>query len=131
MFMFPMFFLALDVGGHFMAPLTPLILNYQDLTMFDPWIAENYLLALSESERKDDLLQLLESIDIRKISSLDHLATIFKSLGRLLLESYVEKYLLALKTSGMFSVLIFYELYFLISCCRNFNGNIIYKDLMI
>lgn len=60
---------------------------------------ENYLLALCENDRKTDLLQLLETIDIRKISSLDHLASIFKSLGRLLLESDAEKYILAFKTS--------------------------------
>lgn len=60
---------------------------------------ENYLLALCESDRKTDILQLLETIDIRKISLLDHLASIFKSLGRLLLESDAEKYILAFKTS--------------------------------
>ncbi|KAH9803364.1 pentatricopeptide repeat-containing protein [Citrus sinensis] len=60
---------------------------------------ENYLLALCESDRKIDILQLLETIDIRKISLLDHLASIFKSLGRLLLESDAEKYILAFKTS--------------------------------
>lgn len=60
---------------------------------------ENYLLALCESDRKIDILQLLETIDIRKISLLDHLASIFKSLGRLLLESDAKKYILAFKTS--------------------------------
>ncbi|KAK9209571.1 hypothetical protein WN944_001938 [Citrus x changshan-huyou] len=60
---------------------------------------ENYLLALCESDRKIDILQLLETIDIRKIPLLDHLASIFKSLGRLLLESDAEKYILAFKTS--------------------------------
>lgn len=101
-FMFLIFFLAIE--NYLTAELTLLILHDQDLTRFYPWIAENFLLALCESDRKTELLQLLETIDIRKISSLNHLASIFKSLGRLLLESDAEKYILAFKTSGIFFV---------------------------
>ncbi|KAL7186458.1 hypothetical protein ACSBR2_028244 [Camellia fascicularis] len=58
----------------------------------------NYLLALCESDWKEELLQLLEIILITKFSSLDHLTNTFKALGRLLLESFVEKFILALKS---------------------------------
>lgn len=128
MFMFLIFLLAIE--SHLIAELTLLILHDQGLTRFNPWIAENYLLALCESDRKTDILQLLETIDIRKISLLDHLASIFKSLGRLLLESDAEKYILAFKTSGIFFV-TFCWLYFYLSCCRNSIGNITYKGLIV
>ncbi|KAA8526940.1 hypothetical protein F0562_008831 [Nyssa sinensis] len=59
---------------------------------------ENYLLALCESDRKKELLQLLDIIDITTFSSPDHVANIFKSLGRHLLESFVEKFISAFKT---------------------------------
>ncbi|XP_031280826.1 pentatricopeptide repeat-containing protein At4g04790, mitochondrial-like [Pistacia vera] len=62
-------------------------------------IVENYLLALCESKRNSEFLQLLETVDITKVSSLDHVMSIFKFLGRLVLESFAEKYLLALKIS--------------------------------
>ncbi|XP_011048290.1 PREDICTED: pentatricopeptide repeat-containing protein At4g04790, mitochondrial-like [Populus euphratica] len=61
-------------------------------------LRENYLLALCESDQKNYLLQLLETMDITKFSSLDHLASIFKSLGRLSLESFAKKFLLVLKS---------------------------------
>ncbi|GLU23565.1 hypothetical protein SLE2022_395590 [Rubroshorea leprosula] len=60
-------------------------------------LKENYLLALCESQRTDDYLRVLEVIDITKISD-KHAATVFKSLGRLSLESFTEKFLLAFKT---------------------------------
>ncbi|XP_011030879.1 PREDICTED: pentatricopeptide repeat-containing protein At4g21880, mitochondrial-like isoform X7 [Populus euphratica] len=41
--------------------------------------------------------ELLETVDITKLSSLDNAVSVFKSLGRLSLESYVEKFLLVLK----------------------------------
>lgn len=63
-------------------------------------LAESYLLAFCDSDRKEELLQLLEVLDIRKISSLDHVATMFKSLGRLQLQKFAEKFILELKTSG-------------------------------
>ncbi|XP_021287856.1 pentatricopeptide repeat-containing protein At4g21880, mitochondrial-like isoform X3 [Herrania umbratica] len=59
---------------------------------------ENYLLALCQSGRKEDLTQLLEIIDIKRISSVDKVVHIFKSLGRLSLESFAEKFLLAFKS---------------------------------
>ncbi|KAJ7948482.1 Pentatricopeptide repeat-containing protein [Quillaja saponaria] len=61
-------------------------------------LGESYLLALCESNRKKELIQLLEIIDITKLSSTEYVTNIFKSLGRLLLESYAEKLLFAFKT---------------------------------
>ncbi|XP_021834329.1 pentatricopeptide repeat-containing protein At4g04790, mitochondrial-like isoform X3 [Prunus avium] len=60
-------------------------------------LQENYLLALCESDRKEEILQLLEIMDITQFSSLDCVASIFRCLGRLLLESYAEKLLLSFK----------------------------------
>ncbi|XP_050218346.1 pentatricopeptide repeat-containing protein At4g04790, mitochondrial-like isoform X2 [Mercurialis annua] len=60
-------------------------------------LRENYLLALCERDRKNELLQLLEVIDITQVSSLDHMVNIFNSLGRLSLESLAKKFLLAFK----------------------------------
>ncbi|XP_031283036.1 pentatricopeptide repeat-containing protein At4g04790, mitochondrial-like, partial [Pistacia vera] len=62
-------------------------------------LLENYLLALCESKRNSEFLQLLETVDITKVSSVDHVMSIFKFLGRLVLESVAEKCLLALKIS--------------------------------
>ncbi|CAN0899912.1 Pentatricopeptide repeat-containing protein At4g04790, mitochondrial [Linum grandiflorum] len=61
-------------------------------------IHENYLLALCESNRKNDILPLLDVIDIAKIQSMEHMASIFGAFGRLSLESLAMKFLLALKT---------------------------------
>ncbi|KAJ0102362.1 hypothetical protein Patl1_04320 [Pistacia atlantica] len=69
------------------------------LGIFNPCITENYLLALCESKRNSEFLQLLETVDITKVSSVDHAMSIFKFLGRLVLESVAEKCLLALKIS--------------------------------
>lgn len=60
-------------------------------------LGESYLLAFCESDWKEGLLQLLEIIDITKLSSTESIAGIFKSLGRLCLESYAERFLLAFK----------------------------------
>ncbi|XVF70531.1 hypothetical protein PTKIN_Ptkin11bG0169000 [Pterospermum kingtungense] len=60
-------------------------------------LKESYLLALCESDRKKDMMQLLEIIDITRISSVNLVSNIFQSLGRLSLESFVEKFLLAFK----------------------------------
>ncbi|XP_022733606.1 pentatricopeptide repeat-containing protein At4g04790, mitochondrial-like isoform X2 [Durio zibethinus] len=62
-------------------------------------LKENYLLALCESGRKEDLMQLLEIIDLTRISSVDQVANVFQSLGKLSLESFAEKFLLAFKNS--------------------------------
>ncbi|EEF39536.1 pentatricopeptide repeat-containing protein At4g04790, mitochondrial isoform X2 [Ricinus communis] len=60
-------------------------------------LLENYLLALCERDRKNELLQLLEIVDITKVSSLEHMVSIFNSLGRLLLESLAKKFLSTFK----------------------------------
>ncbi|KAJ0106173.1 hypothetical protein Patl1_19502 [Pistacia atlantica] len=60
---------------------------------------ENYLLALCESKRKREFVQLLETVDITKVSSLDHVMSIFKFLGKLVLEYFAEKYLVELTIS--------------------------------
>ncbi|XP_020103788.1 pentatricopeptide repeat-containing protein At4g04790, mitochondrial-like isoform X2 [Ananas comosus] len=74
-------------------------------------LAESYLLAFCESDRKTELLQFLEVLGIKKISSLKYVKSIFKSLGRLKLESFAERSLLELKVIGTedenISVLIF------------------------
>ncbi|KAJ4966309.1 hypothetical protein NE237_018158 [Protea cynaroides] len=61
-------------------------------------LAENYLLALCENDRLKEVMQLSEVMDITKVSSLHCAASIFKSLGRLLLENLAEKFILAFKT---------------------------------
>ncbi|KAM7266762.1 hypothetical protein ACFE04_008928 [Oxalis oulophora] len=61
-------------------------------------LLENYLLAFCESYRKAELVQLLNAVDITRVSS-SCSASIFKALGRLSLDSFVEKFLFALKTS--------------------------------
>ncbi|XXG82968.1 hypothetical protein AAC387_Pa10g0838 [Persea americana] len=60
-------------------------------------LAENYLLALCKHDMQKEILQLLELVDVTKISSMKFLTDIFKSLGRLALESYVEKFILAFR----------------------------------
>lgn len=72
----------------------------------EPVFVENYLLALCECEQKEELLQMLKIIDITKLSSTVLAANIFKCLGRLLLHSFAEKLLVALKTSGMLTITI-------------------------
>ncbi|CAN1761437.1 Pentatricopeptide repeat-containing protein At4g04790, mitochondrial, partial [Linum perenne] len=68
-------------------------------------IHENYLLALCESNRKNDLLPLLDVIDVTKVQSMEHLASIFNAFGRLSLESFATKFLLAFKSCGRLSYL--------------------------
>ncbi|KAJ0106175.1 hypothetical protein Patl1_19500 [Pistacia atlantica] len=70
-------------------------------------IGKNYLLALCESKRKREFVQLLETVDITKVSSLDHVMSIFKFLGRLVLAYFAEKYLVELTISGMYMVFSF------------------------
>ncbi|KAI4366131.1 hypothetical protein MLD38_022049 [Melastoma candidum] len=59
----------------------------------------NCILALCESDRKE-LLQLLESVDMTKIQSVECVKRVFGSLGRLQMDSLAEKFLLELYTSG-------------------------------
>ncbi|KAM1582839.1 hypothetical protein ACFX10_030524 [Malus domestica] len=60
-------------------------------------LQENYLLALCERDRTTEILQLLERMDITKISSLPFVDSIFRCLGRQLLDSFAEKFLLEFK----------------------------------
>ncbi|WCJ37205.1 Pentatricopeptide repeat (PPR) superfamily protein [Euphorbia peplus] len=60
-------------------------------------LQEYYFLALCERDRQLEMLELSEIVDITRFSSFEHVVTIFKSLGRLLLESLATKFLLALK----------------------------------
>ncbi|CAM8970383.1 unnamed protein product [Rhodiola kirilowii] len=61
-------------------------------------IEEYYLAALVDRDRKEALIALLEVKDITKVQSVN-LTKIFKSLGRLSLESLAEKLVVACKTS--------------------------------
>ncbi|ESW21695.1 hypothetical protein PHAVU_005G091800 [Phaseolus vulgaris] len=60
---------------------------------------ENYLLALCESERTEEILKLLEIIDIKNLSSVESVAVVFQALGRLILEPLAEKFLFYFKNS--------------------------------
>lgn len=60
-------------------------------------LRESYLLALCESDRKTQIVDVLKHIDITKLSSAESIANIFQSLGRLLLESLAENLLLDLR----------------------------------
>ncbi|XP_068499880.1 pentatricopeptide repeat-containing protein At4g04790, mitochondrial-like isoform X1 [Phaseolus vulgaris] len=62
-------------------------------------IRENYLLALCESERTEEILKLLEIIDIKNLSSVESVAVVFQALGRLILEPLAEKFLFYFKNS--------------------------------
>ncbi|KAL8146938.1 pentatricopeptide repeat-containing protein At4g04790, mitochondrial-like [Apium graveolens] len=64
-------------------------------------LQENYLLALSESDRKDEVMLLLNSIDITNVSSVNHVTNIFRTLGRHTLESVAKSFLQALKVDDV------------------------------
>jgi hypothetical protein len=57
-------------------------------------VAESYFLALCESDRKEQISDAFENIDIPDTVSLIFIPNIFKSLGRLQLKSKAEKLLL-------------------------------------
>ncbi|XP_047340801.1 pentatricopeptide repeat-containing protein At4g04790, mitochondrial-like [Impatiens glandulifera] len=82
-------------------------------------LKENYLLALCESNRKDDILQLLEIVDISRFSSTENIEKVFNSLGRLLLEPFAEKVILALKSHGTESGKITNMIYHYSICMPN------------
>lgn len=65
-----------------------------DMSIFQ----ESYLVALCEGNRQKEVLLLLETIDITKVSSPNRVASIFKSLGKLSLESFAKKFIVQLKT---------------------------------
>ncbi|XP_019196928.1 PREDICTED: pentatricopeptide repeat-containing protein At4g04790, mitochondrial-like isoform X2 [Ipomoea nil] len=62
---------------------------------------EKYLLAMSSGDCKEQFLQLLNTLDITKVTSMKSLTCIFKSLGKLMLENIAEKCFLDLKTSDV------------------------------
>ncbi|XP_061370061.1 pentatricopeptide repeat-containing protein At4g21880, mitochondrial-like, partial [Gastrolobium bilobum] len=64
-------------------------------------LRESYLLALCESDRKAQILDVLKNIDITKLSSAESIANIFQSLGQLMLESVAETLLLDLRASDL------------------------------
>ncbi|XP_078437473.1 pentatricopeptide repeat-containing protein At4g04790, mitochondrial-like [Wolffia australiana] len=53
----------------------------------DMRIAENYLLAFCVGDRKEEMLQLLNFLDVRHVSSMEYLSVIFQTLGKLSLEN--------------------------------------------
>ncbi|GAU46174.1 hypothetical protein TSUD_93610 [Trifolium subterraneum] len=59
-------------------------------------LRENYLLALCESDRNTQILDVLKNVDITKLTSAQSISNIFQSLGRLQLESDAENLLLDL-----------------------------------
>lgn len=81
---------------------------YYSTSPASTYVAENYLLALCESDQKKELLQLLEIVDIMKLSSTNSVANIFRSLGRLSLESSAENFLMAFKNCSMFIKYCYY-----------------------
>ncbi|KAL1567046.1 pentatricopeptide repeat-containing protein, mitochondrial-like isoform X1 [Salvia divinorum] len=62
---------------------------------------EGLLLALYESERKEEFLMLLETLDISKVTSVAVSECIFRGLGKFLLEPFAERFLLVLKGSDI------------------------------
>lgn len=58
------------------------------------------MVALCEKDRKEDLQQLLEIVDITKVSSPEVLKSVFEYLGNSLLEAVAMKLLLELRDSG-------------------------------
>ncbi|XP_028237932.1 pentatricopeptide repeat-containing protein At4g04790, mitochondrial-like isoform X2 [Glycine soja] len=60
-------------------------------------LRESYLMALCESDRKMQILDVVKNIDVTKLSSAKSIADIFQSLGRLHLESIADDLLLDLR----------------------------------
>ncbi|CAN6458007.1 unnamed protein product [Victoria cruziana] len=63
-------------------------------------IAENYLWALCMTDRKNEILKLLEVVDIGTVSSLEFLTSIFECFGRLSLVNVAKECVLSFKESG-------------------------------
>jgi len=68
-------------------------------------VAVSYLMALCESDRKMQLLDVVKNIDIIKLLSVESIENIFQSLRRLQLESVAEDILLDLRARGMIMIL--------------------------
>lgn len=58
--------------------------------------------ALSENDRAEEILKLLEVVDITRISSKTLIISLFESLGRSSIESDAVGFLLKLRSSGEF-----------------------------
>lgn len=71
-------------------------------------VAESYLMALCESDRKMQILDVVKNIDVTKLSSAKSIADIFQSLGRFQLESVADDLLLDLRARGMIMILFSY-----------------------
>ncbi|KAK6154400.1 hypothetical protein DH2020_008648 [Rehmannia glutinosa] len=65
------------------------------------YLRECLLMALCESDRREEFLVLLKTLDITKVSPVASIERVFRSLGKLLLEPYAERFLLALKRSDI------------------------------
>uniref|UniRef100_A0A1D1YUV6 Pentatricopeptide repeat-containing protein At4g04790, mitochondrial n=1 Tax=Anthurium amnicola TaxID=1678845 RepID=A0A1D1YUV6_9ARAE len=61
-------------------------------------IAANYILAFCESQREKEILNLLEVLDIRRTPP-KYASKIFKSMGKLSLENFAKKFILALQST--------------------------------
>ncbi|VAI43142.1 unnamed protein product [Triticum turgidum subsp. durum] len=59
----------------------------------DYCIAESYMLAFAESNRKMDFVTFLELLDPTKVLGSKYISSIFKYMGRLKLENHAEKFL--------------------------------------
>ncbi|GFP89983.1 pentatricopeptide repeat-containing protein at4g21880 mitochondrial [Phtheirospermum japonicum] len=68
------------------------------------YFRESVLMALCESDRREEFSMLLETLDITKVSPIASIERVFRSLGKLLLEPYAEKFLLVLKGSDIGAV---------------------------
>ncbi|XP_012841723.1 PREDICTED: pentatricopeptide repeat-containing protein At4g21880, mitochondrial-like [Erythranthe guttata] len=62
---------------------------------------ECILMALCESGRKEEFMIVLRTLDITKFTSVASLEGVFRYLGKLLLEPFTERYLLALKKTDI------------------------------
>ncbi|KAI3466212.1 hypothetical protein Pfo_022875 [Paulownia fortunei] len=65
------------------------------------YLRECLLMALCESDRKEEFLMLLKTLDITKVTPVASLERVFRSLGKLLLEPFTERFLLVLKRSDI------------------------------
>ncbi|CAL9083008.1 unnamed protein product [Musa acuminata var. zebrina] len=81
--------------------------------------AESYLLAFCKSDRKEELLRLLEVVNIWKVSSPKYINSVFQTLGRLQLEALTEKIILQLKTAGFGEEDISFYIYEYTTCVPN------------